>query len=384
MADRWPNVTLRLDTVKAKGSKTVRGPKLQALAAEAWAEAFGVALAKPEELRSQKEAQKADALRARDELMAKVRREGAEAWNSLDYRERDRYDLRGIDLSGAKLARLDMWSRDLRGANFANSTLTGARIWNSELGGANFTNAKLRSAEFEGCKLEKASFASADLTRADLNRAKLQGADFTGATLTGANLEKAQFDEHTKFPAGFTPPENMVWKGNGSRPGLRPAKTVVPGSLDFDAFVKGLGKKLDPARLQKAAAMLKAERFQLFADVTASAVTGVVKSQTSKDLAYSCRLSSDGQFGCGTQNLKPCGGLQGSLCKHLLVLIVGLAKAGKLDPATAANWVEASKAHKPALDKDALSETFLKYKGAEAGEIDWRPTETIPEDFYAV
>ena len=29
-----------------------------------------------------------------------------------------------------------------------------------------------------------------------------------------------------------------------------------------------------------------------------------------------------------------------------------------------------------------LKDVFLRYKAAEAGEIDWRPTETIPEDFY--
>jgi hypothetical protein len=154
--------------------------------------------------------------------------------------------------------------------------------------------------------------------------------------------------------------------------------------MDFDAFFTNLGKKVEIARMRKATAMLKAERFQLFADVTDSSLVGVVKSQTSKDLVYSCRLGSDGRFGCGTQNLKPCGGLQGALCKHLLVLIVGLAKAGKLDPATAYGWAEASQGRAPELDKDALSETFLKHKGAEAGELDWRPTETIPEDFYAM
>jgi len=36
-----------------------------------------------------------------------------------------------------------------------------------------------------------------------------------------------------------------------------------------------------------------------------------------------------------------------------------------------------------ALDKEAMSAILLRYKGAEAGEIDWRPTETLPEDFYA-
>jgi hypothetical protein len=66
------------------------------------------------------------------------------------------------------------------------------------------------------------------------------------------------------------------------------------------------------------------------------------------------------------------------------VLLAGLAKAGQLDPATADAWVQASRGHKPVLDKDVMSETFLHYKGAEAGEIDWRPTETIPEDYYSL
>ena len=65
------------------------------------------------------------------------------------------------------------------------------------------------------------------------------------------------------------------------------------------------------------------------------------------------------------------------------MLIVGLANSGDIDAAEVDNWIVASKAHKPALDKDVMSETLLRYKGAEAGEIDWRPTETVPEDFYA-
>jgi hypothetical protein len=30
-----------------------------------------------------------------------------------------------------------------------------------------------------------------------------------------------------------------------------------------------------------------------------------------------------------------------------------------------------------------MTEAFIQYKGASLGEIDWRPTETIPEDYYA-
>jgi hypothetical protein len=47
-------------------------------------------------------------------------------------------------------------------------------------------------------------------------------------------------------------------------------------------------------------------------------------------------------------------------------------------------WIAKTHSVKPQLDRDNMGEIFLKYKGAEAGEIDWRPTETIPEDFYAM
>jgi len=100
-------------------------------------------------------------------------------------------------------------------------------------------------------------------------------------------------------------------------------------------------------------------------------------------LVYACRIDSAGGFACCTQNLNPCGGLRGALCKHLLVLIVGLTKGEDVEPTTINGWVAASRLQAPELDKDRMSEVFLKYKGAEAGEIDWRPTETVPEDYYA-
>jgi hypothetical protein len=154
--------------------------------------------------------------------------------------------------------------------------------------------------------------------------------------------------------------------------------------LDFGEFMARLKGVTDPGKLDKAAAMLKAERFRLYAKVSADHLVGVVKSQSNPGLVYSCRIGSDGKYACGTQNLNVCGGLRGSPCKHLFVLLVGLAQAGELDPTTAHDWTQAARGQKPVLDKDAMTETFLNYKGAEAGEIDWRPTETIPEDFYAM
>jgi hypothetical protein len=150
------------------------------------------------------------------------------------------------------------------------------------------------------------------------------------------------------------------------------------------SFVDTLGQSTDSAKLHKAMAMLRADRFQLFVDAGDEQVVGVVKSQGDASLIYACRLGADGRYSCCTQNLNVCGGLRGSVCKHILVLTVGLAQSDAMSTTTVVDWIHASKRHKPELDKDAASEVFIRYKGAEAGEVDWRPTETLPEDFYAL
>jgi hypothetical protein len=159
---------------------------------------------------------------------------------------------------------------------------------------------------------------------------------------------------------------------------------TAPGKIDLPFFIKKLTSSTDESRMQKVTKMLRADRFQLFSDVNGDHVTGVVKSQTDADLVYACRLDKNGGFFCCTQNLAHCGGLRGALCKHLLVLVIGLAQGGQLDPEKAYAWSSASRKQKPKLDSDAATATFVRYKGAQAGEVDWRPTETIPEDFYAL
>jgi len=239
------------------------------------------------------------------------------------------------------------------------------------------------------CNLSAANFSKADFTKADLRDADLSfsivaGADFSAADLGGVKFEHTRFDEHTKFPKGFKLSEGLTWAGTGPDPRTVKKMRKLTGPLNVDTFMKELEKHLDAAKLSKALAMLKADRFKLYAQVTDDFLTGVVKSQNDPDLVYSCRLAADGSYACCTQNLNVCGGLRGSLCKHLLVLIVGLSKSGELDPTKVYGWIEASRIQKPVLDKDVMSETFLRYKGAEAGEVDWRPTETIPEDYYAM
>jgi uncharacterized protein YjbI with pentapeptide repeats len=402
LAERWPQAKLRLATIKASGSRSPRGQKLLDLATAAWAEAFGFEATAVEDLEQQKAAQQAELEKLRETMLKELHGgpAGVKKWNARSEHERKQIGpMHGLDLKGAKLAGVRLVDCDLQGSQFAGASLKKAILGGCQLQstnfaradlndawmtmvhaeGASFEGAKLRGAAIHIAKLTNAIFRGADLTGANLSQSHLEGADFTDAKLDGAKLHHAYYDADTKFPPGFTPPEAMQWVG--APPTL---VNAAPGSMDFGTFFEQLGDKVEEGRLSKALAMLKADRFQLFADVKVDALTGVVKSQSNADLVYSCRLAADGKFGCCTQNLNPCGGLRGALCKHLLVLVVGLTKAGQLDPATVDAWVNASKRQKPDLDKDAMSETFLRYKGAEAGEIDWRPTETIPEDYYAL
>jgi hypothetical protein len=288
-------------------------------------------------------------------------------------------DLEGSRFDGANLKNAEFSFSGLKGASFANADLTGADLAYARCPEASFEGAVLKKADLKEANFRHCNFRKADLSGASLAYSNVGGADFRDATLDGVQFEHTMFDEQTVFPPDFVPPEGLVWKGAGPHPG-----TPSSGSLDFDAFLERLHHKVEPARMQKAGEMLKAERFQLFAEVQGDSLVGVVRSQSSKDRVYSCRLASDGAFGCCTQNLRPCGGLRGALCKHLLVLILGLARAGQLDIATVDQWIDRSRRRKPAIDEEAMSATFLRYKGAEAGEVDWRPTETIPEDFYAM
>lgn len=412
-----PKAVVRPDSVKVSVTKgATTAAKLKPVFVQALHEALGLPVPTLDELKASAKASKA-AKQDADAGLAELLRAGPDGvtqFNKLPARERSKADLRKADLSnldlsgvkfgGAKLDEADLsgtiltgaeftgtgrnqYGRSsLKGTKFAGADLSGVQLAGHPLADADFTGAKLAGAKLWGNTLKRVTFAGADLTAAELHHADLAGADFTGATLTDAQFDNARFDEHTKWPKGFLIPHDLTWKGVGADPRFAPSKKEKkrPPPTDFADFLDRLGKSTDAAKLKKATQMLKADRFRLFAKVTDDHLVGVVKSQSDGELVYSCKLTSGGDYACCTQNLNVCGGLRGSPCKHLLVLIVGLTKAGELDPATAHAWSQASRGKKFALDKDAMTETLLQYKGAEAGEVDWRPTETIPEDFYAM
>jgi hypothetical protein len=321
---------------------------------------------------------------------------GVRRWNAIPVAvRRAAGGFHGADLSGSALAGADLGGLDFAGACFDGATLTDAWLLECDLSRASFRNADLtqawcagarfpdatfqqaalRRGNLRGCDCRGASFTGADLDGATLDGADLCGADFSTANLRGAALDGARYDERTRWPRGFGARAALVWAGLGEPP------------IELDLFIKCLAPLVDSGRLSRAVEMLKAERFQLYAQVETGAVVGVVRSQREAHTVYSCRLASDGSFACCSQDLNVCLGLRSALCKHVIVLLVGLVRAGEIDPVTAERWVKASHEnlrYTVTIDHDLMSETLLRYRAAQAGQIDWRPTETIPEDYYAL
>ena len=153
---------------------------------------------------------------------------------------------------------------------------------------------------------------------------------------------------------------------------------------DFRTFAARLRHVADPRRVDRALQMLKKEAFQLYTDVTAEQLGGVVKSQSYAGTHYACWLDREGRYACFDDDLDRCMGLQGSVCKHILVLLIGLTYSGELDPTQAYAWMRTAAKKGPVNKEGPSAELVLRYRGVEAGEVDWRPTETVPEDFYAL
>jgi hypothetical protein len=307
-------------------------------------------------------------------------------WNRLTRAERKKVDLSGLEFQGCDLTEINLENARALRTSFASAALVGANLGGASFDEADFAAARLNNCDLGGARLRGTSFLGADLTGADLRETNVQGADFTQAILQEAKLDSARFDPNTKWPAGFSIPGEVIWAGRGTDPRLS-GKGRQAVAADINGLMARLHKLIDPNRVKRTLDMLKSGKNQIFSEVEPTLVRGIVRSQKEEHLVYSCVLTDDGTYACCTPDVAQCLGLRGEPCKHILVLIIGLTRAGLLDPTTIDRWLVAAcgKNHRwNKTTKNHVSDTLLKYKGVQAGEIDWRPTETIPEDYYAM
>jgi uncharacterized protein YjbI with pentapeptide repeats len=406
LAARARGAAPAFESLKIKTAKCpLKGHELNALLTEALTEIFGSVAVTSQVVAAKRRAKVQSVSQSKKEIIATLHADDVGAVNKVpaeylkelkNFRKLKltQRKLPGVKLVGIELNGTDFSGSDLRGASFVNADCQRVNFSDCQLQKVNFTDtdlrrvnlqgANLRGAIFNGNNLYSSNLKGADLTGCDLHGCFFYQVDLTDAKLDKVNFKGASYDERTIFPASTSLSllKSMDWEGRGMPPHLRKQNKAVSGPLDFPAFLQRLNKITDPSRMKKAIAMLKKDAFQLFAETSPQQVTGVVKSQTDAALVYAVRLADDGKFSCCTQNLNPCGGLRGAICKHILVLLIGLTRSDELDATLVDQWVNATKIRQPELDKDAMANTFLKYKGAEAGEIDWRPTETLPEDYF--
>src|SRR5262245_43683709 len=167
-----------------------------------------------------------------------------------------------------KPAKID-WVTELR------SGQPGVKKWN-----------RLATNERAKVKLVGVDLSNTDLTGVKFSFVDLSGVNLTGATLDNAALSGAKIDETTKWPAEVKMSGSLYWKGKGPDPRkvATPEEKALPKPADFTGFMSRLKQVTDPAKLDKATAMLRAERFRLYAKVASDHLVGVVKSQSDPDL----------------------------------------------------------------------------------------------------
>jgi len=146
-------------------------------------------------------------------------------------------------------------------------------------------------------------------------------------------------------------------------------------SENIVSFVSELNSTLRdqtiPPRIDKAIKMYKKETNLLYIEKENEFLTAVIKSQTHpKELEYAVKLNKDGSFFCGTQNLHPCGGLRGKICKHIILALFAAIKSKQGTKEELIKWVQNTNFQKPSLDKTEATRIFLKYQNALEGKIE--------------
>jgi uncharacterized protein YjbI with pentapeptide repeats len=105
----------------------------------------------------------------------------------------------------------------LQAANLADANLAGAKLWVANLRGAS-----LRGATLNG----------ADLHYANLRGGNLRAADLRGANLGGTNLEYCTYNDATRWPDGFSPPDSAINVDRLQGADLREAN-LTAANLDY-------------------------------------------------------------------------------------------------------------------------------------------------------
>jgi len=154
---------------------------------------------------------------ANAEHLARLRNEGATAWNNW----RSAHPEVVPELEGVVFE-----AKDLRIVN-----LCGANLRNSNFSGANLGSAGLAKANLSDCSLKGANLSNADLGGARLLRANLMFANLQEAALTQTNFEKANIGWTIFANTDLSTSKNLVT-----------VEHSAPSSIGIDTIFRSRGK----------------------------------------------------------------------------------------------------------------------------------------------
>lgn len=112
-------------------------------------------------------------------------------------------EVRGLNLSGARLRQADLSLAVMSRTRFSNADLRDVEAYGGVFSGSHFSGADLTNASFVGAHLDGASFSGANLSGVNFSGASMRGA--TG--LTQGRLDRACGDEATRLPVGLSIPQ---------------------------------------------------------------------------------------------------------------------------------------------------------------------------------
>ena len=98
----------------------------------------------------------------------------------------------GVNLSGAKLTKKNLYGANLKRANLTNANLSNANLSGANLYGANMHRANLKEANLQNSDLRWAKLNDTSLESTNLSNTKMYRASVERANLTGADLRNAK------------------------------------------------------------------------------------------------------------------------------------------------------------------------------------------------
>lgn len=148
---------------------------------------------------------------------------------------RSQFDMRGLDLSGAKAADAYWANCDLTGADLYNADLTGASFRRSTLKRAQFRNACLLDAVLSDANLTDANFREANLRNADLSKAKEWDKiiDIKGANVFGVRNAPDGFEKWAMSHGAVKVASDVKWRASLPR-----SSTPSPGESSFAGLLR--------------------------------------------------------------------------------------------------------------------------------------------------